>query len=189
VQSLNLAIDDFLIPLETIALLELTTSHLNKVCIIICTRDSCCSFFRQKFTTGTYYFLCCLETKDSFSKRKLEHVQTCLRAWICLTQQPSYMLLPFRELNCHYVYVIILASITLLPLMWHFPLEEYHLVQFGRYPPTFGANVSFPSSDSKSKPSKISRRLLGVLFFREYEGVLVAHCIILQARMAVLVVE
>jgi hypothetical protein len=33
-------------------------------------------------------------------KRKLEHVQTCLNTRVCLTQQPSDTLRPFRELNC-----------------------------------------------------------------------------------------
>jgi hypothetical protein len=34
------------------------------------------------------------------SKRKLEHVQTCLSTRVCFTQQPSDTLRPFRELNC-----------------------------------------------------------------------------------------
>ena len=33
-------------------------------------------------------------------KRKLEHVQTCLNARVCLTQHPSDTLRLFRELNC-----------------------------------------------------------------------------------------
>jgi hypothetical protein len=36
---------------------------------------------------------------------ELEHVQTCLRACVCLTQHLSNMLLPFQELNCHYSYI------------------------------------------------------------------------------------
>jgi hypothetical protein len=38
-------------------------------------------------------------------KRKLEHVQKCLGAWVCLTQHSSDMLRPFRELNCRTLYV------------------------------------------------------------------------------------
>jgi hypothetical protein len=37
-------------------------------------------------------------------KRKLEHVQTCLSAWGCLTQHPSDTLGPFWEINCHTLY-------------------------------------------------------------------------------------
>jgi hypothetical protein len=34
----------------------------------------------------------------------LEHAQTCLGTWVCLTQHPSDTLQPFQELNCHSLY-------------------------------------------------------------------------------------
>jgi hypothetical protein len=42
----------------------------------------------------------------SSCKCKLEHVQTCLGAWACLTQCPSSMMLTFQELNYHSTYAI-----------------------------------------------------------------------------------
>jgi len=65
--------------------------------------DTCHSFFRQPYTTDTYYFLCCSGTNDSFG---LEHVQMCLSTRVCLTRHPSDTLRLFRELNCHTMYIV-----------------------------------------------------------------------------------
>jgi hypothetical protein len=40
----------------------------------------------------------------SSCKRKLQHAQTCLVTWVCLTQHPIDTLLIFRELNCRTLY-------------------------------------------------------------------------------------
>jgi hypothetical protein len=51
-------------------------------------------------------------------KRKLDHVQTCLGTWVCLTY-PSDTLRPFRELNCWTFYVH-----GNMPLHWWFRLLQ-----------------------------------------------------------------
>jgi hypothetical protein len=79
--------------------------------------DSCHSFFRQPYTTDTYYFLCWRERKTHLvygsCKRKLEHVETCLSTQVCLTQHPSDKLRLFLELNCRTMYSQYISSINL----------------------------------------------------------------------------
>jgi hypothetical protein len=55
----------------------------------------CIASFAWKRTT---HMIC------SSCKLKLEHTQTSLGTWVCLTQNPSDTLRPFREINCHTLY-------------------------------------------------------------------------------------
>jgi hypothetical protein len=50
-------------------------------------------------------------------KRKLDHVQTCLCTWVCLTQHPSDTLWPFQELNCQTLYTL-KSSLSLFREGW-----------------------------------------------------------------------
>jgi hypothetical protein len=65
----------------------------------------------------------------SSCKRKLEHVQTCLCTWVCLTQQPSNKLSPFQELNCPtlYLYIYIYTMhYTTKEITSHLTAERFH---------------------------------------------------------------
>jgi hypothetical protein len=74
-------------------------------CFIRCSRFSSIIFPRTRTSSSaawerTNHLVC-----NSY-KRKLEHVQTCLNTWACLTQEPSDTLRPFRELNCRTWYFL-----------------------------------------------------------------------------------